>query len=138
MLDSTVERWPDEWAKSSQECPLEVAVFNANAPLVKALLDTGLNMTNFEARSSLGYAVAQNSMNIVHMMVEAGADPAAGIGDAVAYRRLELLDYLEKKGAREEIHRSSSPRAVETSRELTLRFEVAQRSIQRTIASGAR
>jgi ankyrin repeat protein len=87
--------------KGSTLCPIQVAANNANPRLMRALIDGGVDVKNQTARGALVDAVANGPTEMVRMLVEAGADPSAGLPMAITLRRAELVAYLEGRGGRE-------------------------------------
>jgi ankyrin repeat protein len=100
---------------------IEVAARNANTAVMQALVDAGADTTGRIAGNAVMDAANQGSLDIVRMLVEKGADPNAGMGVAVAMRYPEVVEYLESKGAREEVPplliaaRRGDLKALETS-----------------------
>jgi hypothetical protein len=82
---------------------IEVVAQNANAAVMRALVDAGVDTTGRVAGNAVMSAANQGSLEIVRMLVEKGADPSTGIGVAVAMRHPEIVEYLESKGVREEV-----------------------------------
>jgi ankyrin repeat protein len=81
--------------------PIKSAARNANPVVMRALIDAGVNVTNNAARNALIDIVASGSLELLRMLVDAGADPNAALGSAIAWRHLDMIAYLEGKGARE-------------------------------------
>lgn len=100
---------------------IEVVAQNANAVVMRALVDAGADTTGRIAGNAVMAAANQGSLEIVQMLVDKGADPNAGIGVAVAMRHPQVVEYLESKGAREEVPplliaaRRGDLKALETS-----------------------
>jgi ankyrin repeat protein len=100
---------------------IEVVAQNANAAVMRALVDAGVDTTGRVAGNAVMSAANQGSLEIVRMLVEKGADPSTGIGVAVAMRYPEIVEYLESKGVREEVPplliaaRRGDLKALETS-----------------------
>jgi ankyrin repeat protein len=95
--------WTGSRGSGGSGCAIEVAAQNANAAVMRALVDAGVDVTNQKARSALGDAATQGSLEIVRMLVEKGADPSAAINVAVARRQPAIVEYLESKGATEDV-----------------------------------
>jgi ankyrin repeat protein len=82
---------------------IEVAAQNANAAVMRSLVDAGADTTGRIAGNAVMAAANQGSLEIVRMLVDKGADPNAGMAVAVSRRQPAILEYLESKGAREEV-----------------------------------
>jgi ankyrin repeat protein len=89
-------------AQSGTGTPLRSAADNGNAPLVKAIIAAGVDIDDTQGRSALTAAVYVPSLEIVRMMVEAGADPKWALLTAITTRNREIIAYTESKGARED------------------------------------
>lgn len=86
---------------TSTGSPLISAVANQNLPLVRAILAAGADARDTQARAALTNAVFQGPPEAVHAIVEAGAAPEWALSTAINERKLDLVAYLEKRGARE-------------------------------------
>jgi ankyrin repeat protein len=95
--------WTGSKGSGGSGCAIEVVAQNANAAVMRALVDAGVDVTNQKARSALGDAATQGSLEIVRMLVEKGGDPGAAINVAVARRQPAIVEYLESKGATEDV-----------------------------------
>lgn len=84
-------------------CTISIVAQNANPTVMRALIDAGVDLTNQTARGALSDAANQHSLEIVKMMVEKGADPQAAINTAVSQRASAIVEYLESKGAKEDV-----------------------------------
>ena len=82
---------------------IEVAAQNANPAVMRALIDAGATVSGRIGGNAVMGAANQGSLDIVRMLVDKGADPSAGMGVAVASRYPEIVEYLESKGAREDV-----------------------------------
>jgi ankyrin repeat protein len=82
---------------------IEVVAQNANPAVMQALVDAGVTTSGRIADNAVMAAANQGSLEIVRMLVEKGADPSAGLPVAVAMRYPDVVEYLESKGAREEV-----------------------------------
>lgn len=83
----------------AQVCPIQSAVQNENLDVVRALLESGVALDDHVAQDAM--ITATNSLPMIQLLVEGGANPSYSMGAAVAYRRLDVLAYLESKGGRE-------------------------------------
>jgi ankyrin repeat protein len=82
---------------------IEVAAQNANATVMRALIDAGATVSGRIGGNAVMGAANQGALEIVRMLVEKGADPSPGMGVAVASRYPEIVEYLESQGVREEV-----------------------------------
>jgi ankyrin repeat protein len=87
----------------AQVCPIQMAARNGSAPVMRALIDAGVNLKDHVASQALVDAAAARSLEIVGMLVEAGASPDAAFLTAIRARNSEMVTYLESKGARENV-----------------------------------
>ncbi|MEO8074907.1 MAG: ankyrin repeat domain-containing protein [Acidobacteriota bacterium] len=87
--------------QSSTGSPLIAAAANGNAPLVKAIIEAGVDIRDTQGRAALTDAVYQRSLEIVQIMVEAGANPTSALLTAIVTRNREIIAYAESKGGRE-------------------------------------
>ena len=94
--------WTGSKGLGGAGCAIEVVAQNANATVMRALVDAGVDVTNQKARGALSDAANQGSLEIVQMLIEKGADPQAAITAAVSRRATAIVDYLESKGAVED------------------------------------
>lgn len=93
------------WSVRDHRCAINAVAENGAQPLVlRALLDSGVDLTNNQAQRALIDIVMTGSVETVTMMIDAGADKDDALGTAVAYAKLEMIAYLEKKGAVEKVH----------------------------------
>ncbi len=95
--------WTGSRGGSPGGCAIQFAAQNANAAVMRALVDAGVDVTNQTARSALADAANQGSLEIVKMLVEKGGDPDVAIGAAVSRRATAIVEYLESKGAKEDV-----------------------------------
>lgn len=86
--------------------PLTIVMMNPNADVVRALLDTG--HATGSRQIALVNAIQAGDLDIVRMLVEAGADVNSDRGSritpliaAIEARDMKIMTYLEAKGARE-------------------------------------
>ena len=86
---------------SATGSPLISAVANQHVPLVKAIIAAGVDIRDTQGRYALTDAVYRGPSEMVHLMVEGGGDPDWILATAVNTRELDLVAYLESKGARE-------------------------------------
>ena len=113
--------WPALEHRAAAIYAIEVVAQNANAAVMQALVDAGVDTTGRIAGNAVMAAANQGSLDIVRMLVEKGADPSLGMGVAVASRYPEIVEYLESKGVREEVPplliaaRRGDLKALETS-----------------------
>ena len=71
--------WTGGKGGSPGGCAIQFAAQNANATVMRALLDAGVDVTDQTARNALADAANQGSLEIVKMLVEKGGDPHAAI-----------------------------------------------------------
>lgn len=83
--------------------PIEVAARHTNVALMRALLDAGATPTDRIAGNAVFEAANLGALEIVKLLVEKGADPRAGLNVAVASREPAVVEYLESKGAVEDV-----------------------------------
>ena len=95
--------WGTSKGQSVGGCAIQMVAQNANAAVMRALIDSGVNVTNQIARGALDDAANQGSLEIVQMLVEKGADPNSAMSPAVARRATAIIAYLESKGAHEDV-----------------------------------
>ncbi len=88
---------------SGMRCPIESAVDNGNTAVLRALIDAGVDLHDFKAQGAVGTAALRGSLEMVTMLVEAGVNPSWALPAAVGNRHPALVEYLEKKGAREDV-----------------------------------
>jgi ankyrin repeat protein len=81
-----------------------VAENGAQPKVLRALLDSGVDLTTHKARLALTDIVMTGSVETLTMMIDAGADKDAALGSAVAYAKPNMIAFLEKKGAVEKGH----------------------------------
>lgn len=102
---------PDCGAKEQHETFLQHVAANDKAELVRLALRYGADIErrNIEKETALGYAAAWASLDVVRILVEAGADLNAVEGTQedqystaldAAYNRPEIADYLRRHGAK--------------------------------------
>ncbi len=84
-------------------CAITIAARNVNPAVMRALVAAGVDVKNQKARGALSDAAIQGSLETVTILVEAGTDPGAAITAAVSYRQQAIVEYLESKGAREDV-----------------------------------
>ena len=94
--------WTGSKGSGGAGCAIEVVAQNANATVMRALIDAGVDVTNLKARSAISDAANQGSLEIVQMLVEKGANPGSAINAAVSRRATAIVEYLESKGAVED------------------------------------
>ncbi len=94
--------WTGSKGSGGAGCAIEVVAQNANAAVMRALVDAGVDVTNRKARGALSDAANQGSLEIVQMLVEKGANPGSAINAAVSRRATAIVEYLESKGAVED------------------------------------
>jgi ankyrin repeat protein len=82
--------------------PLISAAGNGNVALAKAIIAAGVDIRDTQGRAALMDAVFRGPSELVHAMIEAGADANAMLRTAIVTRRHDLIDYAELKGARED------------------------------------
>jgi ankyrin repeat protein len=90
-------------SSSGMRCPIDSAVENSNAVVLRALIDAGVHLHDFKAQGAVMTAALQGSLEMVTMLVEAGVNPSWALPSAVANRHPAIVEYLEKKGAREDV-----------------------------------
>jgi len=96
---------PNRGGRSGQSgtgSPLMAAADNANLPLVKAIIAAGVDIRDTQGRAALTNAVHTRSLEIVRVMVDAGADPTAVLAAAIVTRNPEMIAYAESKGVQED------------------------------------
>ena len=93
------------WVVRDQRCAINAVAENGAQPSVlRALLDSGVDLTTHKARLALIDIVMTGSVETLTMMIDAGADKNAALTSAVAYAKPDMIAYLEKKGAVEKVH----------------------------------
>lgn len=93
------------WVVRDQRCAINAVAGNRAQPQVlRALLDSGVDLRTHRARLALTDIVMTGSVETLTMMIEAGADKDAALASAVAYAEPEMIAYLERKGAVERVH----------------------------------
>ncbi len=95
--------WVGGKASGGGGCTIQLTAMNANATVMRALVAAGVDVKNQKARGALSDAAIQGSLETVTILVEAGTDPGAAITAAVSYRQQAIVEYLESKGAREDV-----------------------------------
>lgn len=88
---------------SGMRCPIDSAVDNDNAVVLRALIDAGVDLHDFKAQGAVMTAALHGSLEMVTMLVEAGVNPSWALPAAVGSRHPALIEYLEKKGAHEDV-----------------------------------
>lgn len=86
---------------AGQVCPIQAAARNANAVVMRALVAAGVTLTDHVAQQALIDVVASGSVEVMQILIDAGADRNYALMSAIAYRSPRLMAYLEGKGARE-------------------------------------
>ena len=82
-----------------------LAAYAGHAALVRGLVERGAdpNRLNDRGQAPIAGAVFKREDEVVRVLVEAGADPRAGVPDAIASARMfGRADLLAVLGAREE------------------------------------
>ncbi|MCC7125577.1 MAG: ankyrin repeat domain-containing protein [Acidobacteria bacterium] len=93
------------WVVKDQRCAINAVAQNGAHPLVlRALLDSGVDLTSHKARLALIDIVMTGSIETLTMMIDAGADKDAALASAVAHGKADMIAFLEKKGAVEHVH----------------------------------
>lgn len=93
------------WAVKDQRCSINAVAQSGAQPLVlRALLDSGVDLKTHRARLALTDIVMTGSVETLTMMIEAGADRDAALASAVAYAKPDMIAYLERMGAVEKVH----------------------------------
>jgi hypothetical protein len=87
---------------AGQTCPIQAAAQNANPIVMRALIDAGVTLTDHVAQNAIIDIVASGSVEMMQILIDAGADRNYALMSAIAYRSPGLIAYLEGKGAREE------------------------------------
>ncbi len=95
--------WTGGKGNSIGGCAISFAAQNANAAVMRALVDAGVNVTNQTARGALSDAANQGSLEIVKMLVEKGGNPGSAMSAAVSNAYTPIVEYLESKGASEDV-----------------------------------
>lgn len=83
-------------------CALNFAVENSNAALVRALLEHGASLTNEPAQRALMDAGNLGDLDVVQALVERGGNPSWALGLAIDSRHTRVVEYLERRGAKED------------------------------------
>lgn len=93
------------WVVKDQRCAINAVAGNGAQPKVlRALLDSGVDLTTHKARLALIDIVMTGSVETLTMMIDAGADKDAALASAVAHAKRDMVAYLEKQGAVERVH----------------------------------
>lgn len=93
------------WAVRDQRCAINAVAENGAQPLVlRALLDSGVDLKTHRSRRALIDIVMTGSVETLTMMIDAGADKDDALVSAVAHAKPEMIVYLEGKGAVEKVH----------------------------------
>ncbi len=93
------------WVVRDQRCAINAVAENGAQPSVlRALLDSGVDLKTHRARLALIDIVMTGSVETLTMMIDAGADKDSALGSAVAYAKPDMIAVLEKRGAVEKIH----------------------------------
>jgi hypothetical protein len=87
---------------AGQVCPIQAAARNANPVVMRALVDAGVTLTDHVAQNALIDVVASGSVEVMQILIDAGADRNYALMSAIANRGPGLIAYLEGKGARED------------------------------------
>lgn len=95
--------WTGGKGNSIGGCAIGFAAANTNVPLMQALVDAGVDVRNNPAHSALNDAGGLGSLEIVRMLVEKGGNPTWALGSAIDARHTAIVEYLESKGAKEEL-----------------------------------
>ena len=95
--------WTGGKGNSIGGCAISFAAQNANATVMRALVDAGVDVTNQGARGALDDAANQGSLEIVRMLVDKGGNPGSAMASAVSGRHSAIVEYLESKGAVEDV-----------------------------------
>jgi hypothetical protein len=93
------------WVVRDQRCSINaVAESGAQPSVLRALLESGVDLKTHKARLALTDIVMTGSVETLTMMIDAGADKNDALGSAVAYAKPDMISYLEKNGAVEKVH----------------------------------
>lgn len=87
----------------ASERPLQVAINNGNAPLVRALVAAGADVHAAGARNAVLTAVGGDQLEIIRILVDAGVDPSYPLPFAISSGHPAIIDYLESRGGREDV-----------------------------------
>jgi Ankyrin repeats (3 copies) len=87
---------------AGQVCPIQAAARNANPVVMRALVDAGVTLTDHVAHRAVSDLVPTGSVEVMQILIDAGAERDYALMSAIAYRSPELIAYLEGKGARED------------------------------------
>lgn len=88
------------WVVRDQRCAINAVAENVAQPKVlRALLDSGVDLKAHKSRLALIDIVITGSVETLTMMIDAGADKDDALASAVAYAKPEMVAYLESKGA---------------------------------------
>lgn len=87
---------------AGQTCPIQAAASNANPVVMRALVEAGVTLTDHAAQGALIEVVASGSVEVMQILIDAGADRNYALMSAIAYRSPGIIAYLEGKGARED------------------------------------
>ena len=87
---------------AGQVCPVMAAARNANPVVMKALVEAGVPLTDHVAHRAVGDVVASGSVQVMQILIDAGAERDYALMSAIGYRSPALIAYLESKGARED------------------------------------
>jgi ankyrin repeat protein len=82
---------------------IQFPIQNGNVAVVRALIEAGADVRSTGARNEFPTAVGGDYLEIVRLMVEAGADPNWGLRFAIDSNHPAIVTYLESKGAREDV-----------------------------------
>ena len=86
---------------AGQVCPIQAAARNANTVVMQALVGAGVTLTDHVAQGALIDVVASGSVEVMRILIDAGADRNYALMSAIAFRSPRLIAYLEEQGARE-------------------------------------
>lgn len=105
VTSSSDEGWirPTRSSSSGMRCPIDSAVDNNNAAVLRALIDAGVDLHDHKAMNAVTTAAMQGSLELVRMMVESGANPNWGMPGAVGNRQEAIVSYLESNGGKEDV-----------------------------------
>lgn len=95
--------WTSTRRNGGTTCAINAAVDKDNPAVVRALLENGASTTNNVAQRAMIDAGNTASLDVIRALVEHGADPNYGLSFAIARARTDVIEYLESKGAREDL-----------------------------------
>ena len=92
------------WVVRDRRCANNAVAENSAQPLVlRALLDSGADLTTATAHRALIDIVMTGSLEALTMMIDAGASKDGALLSAVAHAKPQMVAYLEKLGAVEKV-----------------------------------